>query len=224
MPSDDEDAADRRSRRDGRGWGPPSAAIVGCPVPMAETCYRHPDRETARLLLLLRAADLPRLHDPDAGRDALPGVREPADQGGAEPDRDARRLRRVAGDLRPDRDQRGRLPGRDRRRQRAAFSGQRAASSSPTSASSARPWPKASGTGSSPAASSTPASSTSASTCSLLYFLGRLLEPALGTPRFLALYFASLLAGSFGALVARAERPSPSAPPGRSSASPAPPS
>lgn len=35
----------------------------------------------------------------------------------------------------------------------------------------------------------------------LLFFLGRLLEPALGTPRFLALYFASLLAGSFGALL-----------------------
>ena len=35
----------------------------------------------------------------------------------------------------------------------------------------------------------------------ILFFLGRLLEPALGTPRFLALYFASLLAGSFGALV-----------------------
>jgi membrane associated rhomboid family serine protease len=35
----------------------------------------------------------------------------------------------------------------------------------------------------------------------LLYFLGRLLEPALGTPRFLILYFASLLAGSFGALL-----------------------
>jgi len=34
----------------------------------------------------------------------------------------------------------------------------------------------------------------------LLLFLGRLLEPALGTPRFVALYFASLLAGSFGAL------------------------
>lgn len=34
----------------------------------------------------------------------------------------------------------------------------------------------------------------------LLFFLGRLLEPALGTPRFLVLYFASLLAGSFGAL------------------------
>jgi membrane associated rhomboid family serine protease len=33
-----------------------------------------------------------------------------------------------------------------------------------------------------------------------LYFLGRLLEPAIGTPRFVALYFTSLLAGAFGAL------------------------
>lgn len=35
----------------------------------------------------------------------------------------------------------------------------------------------------------------------LLYLLGRLLEPALGTPRFVLLYFASLLAGSLGALI-----------------------
>jgi len=35
----------------------------------------------------------------------------------------------------------------------------------------------------------------------LLFLLGRMLEPALGTPRFLLLYFASLLAGSFGALL-----------------------
>jgi membrane associated rhomboid family serine protease len=35
----------------------------------------------------------------------------------------------------------------------------------------------------------------------LLFFLGRLLEPALGTPRFLVLYFTSLLAGAFGALL-----------------------
>ncbi len=35
----------------------------------------------------------------------------------------------------------------------------------------------------------------------LLYFLGRLLEPALGTPRFVALYVASLLAGAMGALL-----------------------
>jgi membrane associated rhomboid family serine protease len=35
----------------------------------------------------------------------------------------------------------------------------------------------------------------------LLFFLGRLLEPALGMPRFVAVYFASLLAGSLGALM-----------------------
>jgi membrane associated rhomboid family serine protease len=34
-----------------------------------------------------------------------------------------------------------------------------------------------------------------------LYFLGRILEPGIGTPRFLALYFASLFAGSFGAVL-----------------------
>jgi membrane associated rhomboid family serine protease len=34
----------------------------------------------------------------------------------------------------------------------------------------------------------------------LLFILGRLLEPAIGTPRFVFLYFASLLAGSFAAL------------------------
>ena len=34
-----------------------------------------------------------------------------------------------------------------------------------------------------------------------LYFLGRLLEPGIGTPRFVALYLASLLAGAFGAVL-----------------------
>jgi membrane associated rhomboid family serine protease len=34
-----------------------------------------------------------------------------------------------------------------------------------------------------------------------LYVLGTLLEPGIGTPRFLAVYFVSLLAGSFGALL-----------------------
>lgn len=34
-----------------------------------------------------------------------------------------------------------------------------------------------------------------------LYFLGRMLEPAIGTTRFVFLYFASLLAGAFGALL-----------------------
>jgi membrane associated rhomboid family serine protease len=36
----------------------------------------------------------------------------------------------------------------------------------------------------------------------ILYWLGTMLEPVLGHVRFTALYFASLLAGSFGALVA----------------------
>jgi membrane associated rhomboid family serine protease len=34
-----------------------------------------------------------------------------------------------------------------------------------------------------------------------LYFLGRLLEPAIGTPRFVALYAAALFGGAFGALL-----------------------
>src|SRR3954452_8073054 len=34
-----------------------------------------------------------------------------------------------------------------------------------------------------------------------LYFLGSFLEPGIGTPRFLGVYFVSLLAGSFGALL-----------------------
>jgi membrane associated rhomboid family serine protease len=34
-----------------------------------------------------------------------------------------------------------------------------------------------------------------------LFFLGRLLEPAIGTPRFVGLYFVSLFAGSFGAIL-----------------------
>jgi membrane associated rhomboid family serine protease len=38
-----------------------------------------------------------------------------------------------------------------------------------------------------------------------LYWLGTMLEPLLGHVRFLALYFAALLAGSFGALVTAAE-------------------
>lgn len=35
----------------------------------------------------------------------------------------------------------------------------------------------------------------------LLFFLGRILEPGIGTPRFVGVYFVSLLAGSFGALL-----------------------
>jgi membrane associated rhomboid family serine protease len=38
----------------------------------------------------------------------------------------------------------------------------------------------------------------------LLYLLGRMLEPAIGSARFAAIYFTALLAGSFGALLATA--------------------
>ncbi|MCB0856609.1 MAG: rhomboid family intramembrane serine protease [Solirubrobacterales bacterium] len=34
-----------------------------------------------------------------------------------------------------------------------------------------------------------------------LYFLGRILEPSIGTARFLMIYFVSMLAGSFGAIL-----------------------
>jgi membrane associated rhomboid family serine protease len=34
-----------------------------------------------------------------------------------------------------------------------------------------------------------------------LFFLGRILEPSIGTPRFLAVYFAALFGGAFGALL-----------------------
>ena len=40
----------------------------------------------------------------------------------------------------------------------------------------------------------------------ILYWLGTMLEPSLGHVRFLALYFASLLAGSFGALLLSTQR------------------
>jgi membrane associated rhomboid family serine protease len=35
----------------------------------------------------------------------------------------------------------------------------------------------------------------------LLFFLGRILEPGIGTPRFVMVYFVALFAGSFGALL-----------------------
>ena len=35
----------------------------------------------------------------------------------------------------------------------------------------------------------------------ILFILGRILEPGIGTPRFLAIYFASLFAGSLGAIL-----------------------
>ena len=61
-----------------------------------------------RLVLELRAPDLPRLHDEHAGRDALPRVLAPAHEGQAA----ARHRDGPARHLRADRDQRDRLPDR----------------------------------------------------------------------------------------------------------------
>ena len=48
----------------------------------------------------------------------------------------------------------------------------------------------------------------------LLFFLGRILEAAIGTPHFVAIYFASLFAGSLqGALIGARPTPSATAPP-----------
>ena len=63
-----------------------------------------------RFLLELRQADLPGLHDPDAGGDALSGVLAPAHAGDAH----ARHGDRATGDVRADRDQRHRVPRRGR--------------------------------------------------------------------------------------------------------------
>ena len=41
----------------------------------------------------------------------------------------------------------------------------------------------------------------------ILYWLGTMLEPSLGHVRFAALYLASLLAGSFGALLLSTRTP-----------------
>ena len=62
--------------------------------------------------------------------------------------------------------------------------------------------PRASTGGWSPAASCTTGIIHIAFNMYILYWLGTMLEPVLGHVRFAALYFASLLAGSFGALVA----------------------
>ena len=173
MPSDDERRADHGRVEAGGAGRRPSARDCRLLDPDGSDLLPPPQPRDRRLLLLLRAADLPRLHDPDPGRDALPGVRQPADQGGAGRRRRRGRLRQRARRPRPDRAQRRRLPGRDRERQRRLQRRQRQLGRRRLRPLRRRRSPKASGTGSSPAASSTPASSTSPSTCSPLFFLGR---------------------------------------------------
>ena len=146
------------SRRPERTLARPAASVP--PPPMADV-LPPPRSRDRRLLLELRPADLPGLHDADAGRHALPRVRAPAHEGAHAARRwassrrstyvliaDQRdRLRSArslgSGPARPRRD--GRLAGhrrralraRDRRSQRRVLAaGHRAASCTPASSTS----------------------------------------------------------------------------------------
>ena len=61
----------------------------------ATDVLQAPRPRDERLVLALRAADLPRVHDPDAGRDALPGVRRRALAGARTRSAPARATRRA---------------------------------------------------------------------------------------------------------------------------------
>ena len=184
-------------------------------APMA-TCYRHPIARDRRLVFLLRAADLPGLHDADLGRHALPGVRARAHQG---QDGAQRASTAPRGDPGADRDQRARCSSArppPAPRWAAGIGGigtlydegrpVRAATSTRCTTSTA---------GWSPAASCTTASCTSPSTCSSLYFLGAMLEPAIGR----AELRRRLLRLAAGGLVRRAAVLSPAPTVGASGAS-----
>ena len=154
-------------------------------------------------MLLVRAADLPRLHDPDAGRDALPRMLARAHEGQA----NAVGSGHAGGDAGADRDQRGRVPDRDggRRPARAVAAAGRCGFTACCSGRRSRP----------PAPPASARTNTGAWSprgflhdgllhifinMISLWFVGSALEPAIGRVNFLAVYFVSLLAGSFGAL------------------------
>ena len=163
------------------------------------TCYRHPSRETGVSCSNCGRPICPDCMTTDARRHALSGVRQTEHQSRA-PARDGLAAARH---LRADRDQRRRVPHRAGpvlavQRQRHLRQGHRT-----KACSTAR--------------RSTSATSTGGWSRSgflhenflhigfnmyLLYLLGLMLEPAIGSVRFAAVYFTALLAGSFGALLA----------------------
>ena len=159
------------------------------------------------LVLILRAADLPRLHDADLGGDALPGVLARPHEGQDDPQRGPR-TPLVTQD--PDRDQRDRVPGRDGHRRAA---GRRRLGNGWVVVHGVLYGPNISIAATSTGAWSPPGFlhdglvSHPRSTCSRSTSSGNALEPAIGRLNFAAIYFASLLAGSFGALLFQPQIP-----------------
>ena len=164
---------------------------------MAATCYRHPGRETN-----VSCSNCGRPICPDCMTTTPVGMRCP------ECARQRTQVRSSVGspgrlgrpgDLRADRVSTSSPSWPSSPRARTGL--QAAARSIDDAGCSARRSPTASGTGSSPPASCTRADPHIAFNMFALYVLGTLLEPAIGTARFLGIYFVSLLAGSLGALL-----------------------
>ena len=161
-----------------------------------DTCYRHPNRETGVSCSSCWAADLPRVHAPTPVGMRCPECANQRTQVRRGPA--AFEQTGFRGDLRPDRAQRRRLPGRDRNRHRRAQRNRRFGDRKlrpPGHAVADGEWYRFLTGGFLHAGLLHIGFNMFA-----LFILGRLLEPAIGTPRFVALYFASLFAGSFGAI------------------------
>ena len=178
--------------------GPAPAAALGSATAWPETCYRHPNRETG-------------VACSNCGRPICPDCMTPTPVGMRCPECAGQRTRVTTGTRAFGRstsapatyvliaNERDRLPdrgrGRDRRRQRRRQGDRRlrrprergrrrrVVPDRHQRLPPRRPLPPR------------------ASTCSPSTSSARLLEPAIGTPRFVALYFASLLAGSLGVIL-----------------------
>ena len=179
-------------------WGPGEAQVDSAAM---ATCYRHPDRETN-----VSCSNCGRPICPDCMTATPVGMRCP------ECARERTQVRRHlaglragrgAGDLRADRDQRRRL----RRRARPACAAAARSRGGGTrgrrdgGALSAPPSPNGDWWRIVTAGFLHAGLIHLAFNMFVLFILGTLLEPAIGTARFLGVYFVSLLAGSFGALL-----------------------
>ena len=170
--------------------------LLGSRAAMA-TCYRHPRRETG-----VSCSNCGRPICPDCMTATPVGMRCPECSGQKQRSARCARCTRADRHLRADRDQRAAVPrlGRrrvvaDRRRQRRLAGLQRLRAVRPGDRVGHEYWRLVT------------AGFLHAGLLHIgfnmyiLYWLGTMLEPALGRVRFVALYFASLLAGSLGALL-----------------------